>query len=172
MALWNVFANCYPTLMWRRLLLLASLLSLVSCATVMTGNRENIVISSEPSGADAALVCNGKPAGSGVTPTTISIRRNAGDCDLRLTKEGFEDLSFLIEQGVNPAYWTNMFFAPLAGLGVVLVGLGDSDEKALGAASLAMALAIFGIDFHTGAIHDHEPRTINAILKPRAAPPP
>lgn len=148
-----------------RLLLAACCLSLISCATMTTGTRENIVINSDPAGAEASLVCNGTPAGSGVTPTTITIRRNAGDCALTLSKDGFETLTVPIEQGVNPAYWTNMVFSPLAPAGAYVLWLGNPEEKAIGVGILVTAAVVFGTDFWTGAVHAHKPDRIDAVLK-------
>ena len=151
----------------RRLALLLSLLTLASCATITTGITEAIAIGSSPSGATATLVCNGTTAGSGVTPTTITIRRNAGDCNVRLSKDGFEDSTMLLEQGVNPAYWTNMSFSPLAPLGTYVLWLGTSREKTQGAAILGAAAVIFATDFWTGAVHAHRPIKIDVSLKPK-----
>ena len=132
-----------------------------------SGTREDIVISSTPSGAMASLRCDGHPVGDGVTPLTITIRRNAGDCDLRLTKDGYQDKTILIEQGVNPAYWANMLFTPLVPGGVYLTALGDSGEKAIGISALGVAFVLLGADFRTGAVHTHRPREIAAVLQPK-----
>jgi hypothetical protein len=151
----------------RRVVLLLSLLPLVSCATVTTGTTEGIAIGSSPPGANATMVCNGKPAGSGVTPTTITIHRNAGDCNVRVSKDGFEDAMVSIEQGVNPAYWANMAFSPLAPAGVYLVWLGNSSEKTQGATMIGAAVVVFATDFWTGAVHAHRPNRIDVSLRPK-----
>src|SRR4051794_11937443 len=102
----------------RVLLLSPLLLSLVACATMTTGTHEEIKVTTSPTDAHAALVCEGKPIGEGSTPQTFTIRRNAGDCQLTLHKEGFEDRTVAIEQGVNPAYWGNMLLSPVVPGGV------------------------------------------------------
>ncbi len=154
----------YHTAM-RPLLLLFGCLSLVSCATLSTGRDEQIRVGTSPSQANATLVCDGKPSGEGLTPIEFKIRRNAGDCNLTLRKEGFEEQTVAIEQGVNPAYWTNMLFSPLVPAGGLLV-LGDSGEKVLGAAFLGLGYAIFSTDFRTGAVHAHKPATVDVVLRP------
>ncbi len=151
----------------KRALLLLSILPLVSCATMSSGRMETIDIRSTPDAANAAMVCAGQPAGSGVTPTAIVIRRNAGDCTLTLTKDGFEDLTMLIEQGVNPAYWMNMVFTPLAPAGAYLLALGDSGEKVLGVGILGVGFALLSTDFWTGAVHTHRPYKVDVVLKPK-----
>jgi hypothetical protein len=148
-------------------LLLISCLSLVSCATMTTGINEQIHVSTSPGQANATLVCEGHPAGEGPTPVVFTIRRNAGDCSLTLRKEGFEEQTIAIEQGVNPAYWANMIFSPVAPAGTLITAFGDSGEKPLGIGLLASAVVIFGTDFWTGAAHAHKPGSVDVVLKPK-----
>jgi hypothetical protein len=51
--------------------------------------------------------------GSGITPITFTIQRNAGGCSLTLTKDGFIDQTKDIEQDVNPMYWANFVTFPV-----------------------------------------------------------
>jgi hypothetical protein len=145
-------------------LVVASCLSLVSCATMTTGRTELIRVGSSPGQANATLICEGRTAGEGTTPVAFTIRRDAGDCSLTLRKEGFEEQTIAIEQGVNPAYWGNMILSPVVPAGV-LVTLGN--EKAIGVGLLGSALVIFGTDFWTGAVHAHKPGSVDAVLKPK-----
>jgi hypothetical protein len=142
-------------------------LPLFSCATITTGTHEEIKVSSSPSQARAALVCETGPAGEGTTPITFTIHRNAGDCKVTLRKEGFEPQEVLIEQGVNPAYWSNMIFAPVGPAGLFIGVLGDSREQTLGAGLVSFAAVVFSTDFWTGAVHTHRPRSVDAVLKAR-----
>lgn len=153
--------------MWRRFILFLYSVPLISCATITTGTHESIVISSSPSAANATLVCNSKPAGGGPTPLTITIRRNAGDCNLRIAKDGFEEATVSIEQGVNPAYWTNMVFTPLGPGGSYLLVEGNSGEKVIGLAALGTGFVLLATDFWTGAVHAHRPSRIDVVLKPK-----
>lgn len=151
--------------MLRRILLL-TILPLTACATITTGTRESLIIGSSPAGADAKLVCAGLPAGSGVTPATITIRRNAGDCDLTIAKDGYQSQTVHIEQGVNPAYWPNLIASPLAPLGGFVTLFGDnSNDERIGVALMATAAVVIFTDFYTGAIHRHRPDKIDVTLK-------
>jgi hypothetical protein len=149
----------------RQLLLIASCLSLGACASVASGRHETLSVTSSPSGADARLVCE-RVSVTGVTPAKLTIRRNAGDCSLTVAKPGFAAQTFTIEQGVNPMYWGNMIFAPVGPAGGYVVAAGDSGEKAAGVGLLAAAVAIFGTDFVTGAVHVHRPNSVDVVLKP------
>ena len=151
------------------LLLLLAVAALSSCATLTTDRFENIAVSSTPSGADATLRCGGNPAGSGVTPATIRIRRNLGDCELTVAKEGFVTQTFLSERGINRAYWLNM---PLAALGPVgaFSTTGNENDRRIGIAFVAVAIAAVTTDFWTGAVHDHDPKRFDVVLKPKSSP--
>jgi len=150
-----------------KVLLALLFVPLAACATMTTGTGEKINVSSSPSEATASLVCNGHPEGEGLTPIVFTIRRDAGDCILTLRKEGYEEQTRALEQGVNPAYWGNMIFSPLAPAGAFLTILGNSDEKAIGVGALGAAWLIFGTDFYTGAVHAHKPGSVDAVLKKR-----
>jgi hypothetical protein len=151
--------------MWRKILLL-TILPLTACATITTGTRESLIVGSSPAGADAKLVCEGLPAGSGVTPATITIRRNAGDCDLTIAKDGYESQTVHIEQGVNPAYWPNLIASPLVPAGALVALVGDSsNDQQLGSALVAAGAVVIFTDFCTGAIHRHRPDKIDVTLK-------
>ena len=153
-----------------RVLSLLCLIALCSCATATGGTKEAIVVNSSPAGADAKLVCDGQPSGYGVTPTTITIRRNAGDCVLKVSRADFEELTIQIEQGVNPAYWQNMVFSPLAPIGTVFFFLGNSRENRTGAVLIGVTAVAVSTDFITGAVHQHKPNKVDAVLKPRSSP--
>jgi hypothetical protein len=133
-----------------------------------TGTRESLIVGSSPAGADATLVCEGLRAGSGVTPATITIRRNAGDCDLTIAKDGYQSQTVHIEQGVNPAYWPNMIASPLLPVGAWVTLLGDdASDKRTGTALIAAGAVVIFTDFCTGAIHRHRPDKIDVTLKPK-----
>jgi hypothetical protein len=151
----------------RHLLLIAVSLSLVACASVASGRHEILSVTSSPSGADVKLVCE-KYSATAMTPAKLTIRRNVGDCALTVGKPGFAEQTVAIEQGVNPMYWGNMFFAPVGPSGGYVIVAGESDgEKALGVGLLAAAAAIFSTDFITGAVHTHRPSSIDVILQPK-----
>jgi hypothetical protein len=150
--------------MWR-LLVAACCFSLISCATAISGTHENVAINSSPPGADALVVCDGQRAGSGVTPTTISIRRKSGNCLVKVTKDGYEDGTEVLERGMNHAYWTNMVFAPVAPIGAVEIMLGDSTDEYRGVAMIVGSLFVFSFDFMTGAAHAHYPHKLDLVLR-------
>lgn len=150
--------------MRRGLVLLLALVLVPSCATMTSDRFEEIAVSSSPSGADATLVC-ARATARGVTPASLRIRRNAGDCDLTIAKDGFATQALHFEQGVNRAYWLNMPLAILAPVGAYAM-TGDRSDRSAGVGLLAVAIAAITTDFWTGAVHDHEPHRVDVVLEP------
>lgn len=144
----------------------------MSCATIVSGPLENISVNSSPAGAHAALRCPRGELQEGVTPVTMSIRRNVGDCNLTVSKEGFSDEVITVERGINPAHWFNFTTIPLAIYGGLALsggfyGESTASEKRVGAVCLLVTGAAWIIDHRTGAAHRHEPAKIEVTLKPR-----
>lgn len=71
--------------MKRSLSVILSLLFVASCATVISGTSQTLVFSSEPIGAQVLL--DGRPVG--VTPLTISVKKNSFDI-VEFRKKGFK----------------------------------------------------------------------------------
>lgn len=153
----------------RYLALFVACLSLMSCATLANGRNETISVSSSPSEAKATLACETGAAESGLTPIVFTIRRNAGDCNLTLSKDGYAERVMLIEQGVNPSYWANMAFTPLAPASGLLIVAKDPQAKLLGVGFLITGFFVFGTDFFTGAVHTHRPSHVDVVLEPKRA---
>jgi len=156
----------------RRALLFLPVVTLMSCATIVSGTHENIAVNSSPAGARASLRCPGGKLHEGVTPATMSIPRNVGDCSLTVSKEGFSDRVMTIERGINPAHWFNFTTIPLVMYGVLALaggfyGEAKPSEKRVGAVCLLVAGAAWIIDHRTGAAHRHEPAKIEVTLQPR-----
>ena len=148
----------------KRIYLVPLFLCLTSCASVISGRHESIEVTSTPAGADATLVCP-RSRNHGVTPTRLTLRRNAGDCTLTVSKDGFRSAEQLIEQGVNPVYWANFAALPL-GLSIIF----DHTDQIGSGAAAGVAYAVMGggwlIDWATGAIHKHRPGAVEVTLRP------
>lgn len=155
----------------RRILLLLPILVFVSCATLVSGKHENISVESSPEGAEATLTCT-RGEVRGRTPMTVPIRRDAGDCLLKISKEGYAEQTVLLEQGINPAYWGNFVFSPFVPFAALALsggffGEAMTSDKQMGAAGLVTAGMVWFVDKWTGAMRRHEPRTVKVALVPR-----
>jgi len=81
---------------------------LVGCATLFTGTRDNVTISSNPAG--ALVLVDGLEMGR--TPATIPIKRGFGDKVVTLRMEGQADRTFELQSTFNVATLVNIFFWP------------------------------------------------------------
>ena len=96
--------------------------SLSGCATIVSGTRDDVAISSEPSDAKITIINQwGDTAYTGRTPALISLERGAGyligsDYTITFEKEGYVKSTVMIKRSMNPAcvagniFW--IFLAP------------------------------------------------------------
>ena len=121
----------------------ACALALGGCATVTRGTEEQILVNSDPPGAQAqtslGLQC--------ITPCTLNVQRK-NEFTVTIGKPGYEPQTIPV--------LTRMAGAGAAGLaGNVLVG------GAIG----------IGVDVVTGATLEHYPNPVTVVLRPLAPPP-
>jgi hypothetical protein len=152
-------------------LLMFSLLFATGCATIASGPTETITVTSEPSDADARLVC-GTETTAQVTPARFVIARKTTDCTLTIEKTGFERETAILEQGMNRWTWLNI---PIAALGVGAIGVSgfsaDPDESIrIGTAFLLTGLGGLVVDRLTWRLRDHDPKTVRVKLRPSPSP--
>ena len=145
------------------------LLTLISCATMVSGKDERVEVRSSPAGATAALTCSDGTNRAGVTPVTMTIPRKSGACSLTLRKDGHTARTVTLEPSINGKFWGNFATVPLVPIGIVgLNGLfytePDAQSRTWGAAALLTAGAVWAIDYWTGAYREHEPHVIDVTL--------
>ncbi len=99
--------------MIRTIGLLALVIMLMGCATIMHGSSQTVGISSSPSGARVTI--NGEYRGE--TPLRIELARKQ-DYIIKLEKEGFEPASSTITSKVSGMTFGNIIFGGLIGLAV------------------------------------------------------
>lgn len=85
------------------LLLSISALILSSCATLFTGAYENVVVRSEPPGADVTIDGSYK----GVTPVTAALQRDH-DHNISVHKKGFSDQTIRVTRDFNSVSLLNL----------------------------------------------------------------
>jgi len=112
------------------LLLTITLLFLVACtgcASIICGSTKTITVSSNPSGANFSIQNKeGKEIHSGVTPSTVTLKRGrgyfaAGDYTISFTKAGYKPMDMPIKQGLEAGWYVlgNFVFGGLIGWVIV-----------------------------------------------------
>lgn len=99
----------------RYVFLLAALMTLTGCATIINGTTQEIAITSEPAG--ARVVVNGFERGS--TPIVLKLERDETYV-MTIKKDGFEDSSLSLNKSVSGWVWGNILLGGLIGLAVDL----------------------------------------------------
>lgn len=102
------------------LLGLLFLMCLTSCATIFDGTKDRIVINTNPPAADVFIDGENK----GKSGQDIMLKRKYVNYrTVELRKEGYEDLTFKIDQKVSGTYWLN-FVTNLGLFSLVDIGTG------------------------------------------------
>lgn len=120
----------------------AAALAVASCATVIKGSSQDIVVGTEPAGADCMITRQGNLIGRvNPTPGKANIEKTKYDIKVVCTKSGFEDASYDGHSGIEGATFGNFALGGLIGWGM---------DSALGS-------------------DNHYDSPINITLKPRAS---
>jgi hypothetical protein len=90
-------------------LLLALPFTLVSCATIATGSKDNVSFVSNPEG--ATVTVGGRVIGK--TPVTVSLKPKSEA--VTFEKEGYKPLSMQLETRMNGWFWGNIVIGGLLG---------------------------------------------------------
>ena len=135
---------------------LGLLLSLIGCATVRHGRTQDVSVSSDPEGAQIFAVKDLV----GVTPTRITLKRNASHLVLRFEKQGYQAEQVTLKRTASgwlagDLGWSASQFANQ--------GITSASQR-LGAAAGVAAITL-GIDFATGSAYKL-PAHVRATLKP------
>jgi hypothetical protein len=147
------------------LLLIGCLLS--SCATMNRGRDEVISVDSDPSGANATILCAGNISATGTTPARLTIPRKAELCRVDVEKNGMKTQKIPLERGFSSSYWMNFIPTGALPLSVIVAFTSGSD----GALVAGLAIGLVGaagliVDRVTGAMYDHDPNVIKVTLQP------
>lgn len=106
-------------------LLLAPLLLLTGCASIVGKDAFPVTINSNPDGANIAITDErGKKIFNGVTPTTVTLA--AGEAyfhgkvyNVTFSKPGFQEQHAVIKSGLSGWYFGNIVFGGLIGILIV-----------------------------------------------------
>lgn len=93
---------------------IGAVLIIVSCASIIHGTRQNISVSSVPSGAKVIV----KGAEMATTPAVIKLSRKESHIILRFEKEGYEPVEIALNRSVDGWIAGNIIFGGLIGLAI------------------------------------------------------
>jgi len=130
----------YMRLLTRTWMVIAGMI-LASCASIVEGTDQTVIVKTDPSEAACALTQEGnKVAEIGSTPSTVILEKSAEDLTIECTKDGyFNEISSV------PSSFEGMTFGNIIFGGIIGVG----------------------IDAASGAMH-HYPEEVTVLLTPTA----
>lgn len=142
------------------LVLLIFVFLLSGCATVVHGRSEHLVIATIPPGAHVSM----GGVERGVSPVTLSVRRNEKDPVIRIEAAGYETKEIVLRRNVSG--W--IAGDALMGAGQFLnQGLSSTSQRAK--AALAVLGITLGMDFLTGGAFTHRHSvTAPVVLRPNS----
>jgi hypothetical protein len=142
-------------------------IALTNCALATHGTRQTIEVSSDPIGAHAAIICDGRLEGESNTPGAITIKRRHDVCGITFTREGYEPVTVKLMSFVSQSFKDD--FADVAANGGLTQTAASGDVlgtvvEAPLALGLAGASAL--VDKMSGAYYDWEPHAVSVHLRP------
>ena len=112
----------------KRILTALSLISLTACSSIIEGTSQEIVINTNPAGADCSLERGGiSIARVNPTPGAATIKKTKYDITIRCNKDGFEEATFLNHSGSAGATFGNIVAG--GGIGWAIDSAAGADNK-------------------------------------------
>lgn len=99
---------------------------LTGCATIITGSTDNVIINSNPSGVPFTIQNKqGVIVTSGVTPTTVILKKGDGYFDSQIYRVNYSLLGYypqttVLGSTLNPWYFGNLLFGGIIIGGVIV----------------------------------------------------
>lgn len=155
--------------MSKKLALLLTI-ALTNCALASHGTRQTIRVSSDPIGAHAAMICDGRLEGESLTPGAITINRRHDVCALTFTKEGFEPVKVKLVSAASRSFGDDFTDIAAAGGLPETVASGDVLGTAIQAPLAAGAAGISVlVDKLSGAYYEWMPHAVSVHLRAKNA---
>lgn len=111
-----------------RKLLLVCAVALTGCSSIIDGTSQEIVINTNPEGADCALIREGKTIGRvNPTPGGVTIKKTKYDMDIVCNKEGYQEATYFNKSDVAGATFGNIVLG--GGIGWAIDSASGADNK-------------------------------------------
>lgn len=112
----------------KKLFLLAGCLALVGCSSIIEGTSQEIVVNTNPAGANCSLVRQGVSIGRvNPTPGAVTIKKTKYDINILCNKAGYEQATFFNHSDVDAATAGNIILG--GGIGWAIDSASGADNK-------------------------------------------
>jgi hypothetical protein len=153
-------------------------LAAFGCGTVTHGVNQSLPVTTAPPGATVQVSCADGTSSTVVSPGTLLLRRNAEECAVRISKEGYQPETIVLQRTKSKVMIANVgasvltFVAGVVG-GVLICTAAHPAGTAYGACAVTGALAGLiapsWLDARTGAMYLQRPARIDVTLRPITA---
>jgi len=104
--------------------------ALAGCATIIEGTSQEILVTTNPSGASCVFEREGQPIGTiATTPGTLLIKKSKHDITIKCKKDGFEEATYVNDSGLASGAVAGNVAADL----ILTAGLSSIIDSASGA---------------------------------------
>jgi PEGA domain len=135
---------------------IAACVWITGCATLAHGRKQEVVVSSEPPGAQVLL----RGEGIGLTPTRVTLPRRDSHLTLRFEKAGYQPAELLLRRSMSGWIVGDLAWGPQ----FANQGLSSTSQQATAAA--VVPATFLGVDLLTDAAYKL-PSQVQVVLKPR-----
>lgn len=112
----------------KKIILLAAALGLSACSSIVEGTSQELVINTNPEGANCALIRENQVVGRvNPTPGGITIKKSKHDITVECTKSGYQKASYFNKSDVAGATVGNILLG--GGIGWAIDSANGADNK-------------------------------------------
>ncbi len=119
------------------------LLSIIGCATIVSGRMQNLPVISSP---DGAVVTMGNLRQR--TPCVLHLDRRMGAYQIKIEKDGYEPVTVTLKKGVNGWVFGNLVFGGIIGL-IVDVSSGAASSFRPSKVEIELVRKRLGLESHS-----------------------
>lgn len=103
---------------------------LASCATLFEGTSQEIVISTDPAGANCSLMRSGLTIGTvQSTPGSVVVKKTKEDITIKCSRQGYEDVALVNKSGMAGASFANVLGYAVLPVTVLVDSASGADNK-------------------------------------------
>ena len=146
--------------------LLVGVTSLVSCASIIDGRSQEIVINTNPSGATCTLTRNEMPIGTVTpTPSAVLIEKTKYDIIIKCNKEGYQEATYFNKSGSAGSTFGNIVLG--GGIGWAIDSASGADNKYDSPVNITLPVAeIADEEITKKPIHSHKAKVTAQEARP------
>ncbi len=112
----------------KKFILLAAVAGLSACSSIIEGTSQELIVNTNPPGADCAIVREGRVIGRvNPTPGGVTVKKTKHDITVVCNKKGYEEATYFNNSGAAGATFGNIVLG--GGIGWAVDSASGADNK-------------------------------------------